>query len=226
MQAKKTEKANLENKKTTFFLIGMIIVLGVLWTAFEYRIYDIENNTYEEEAVAETVEEEVVNTARNEPPPPPPPPQSQTIIEVVDDNLDIDDDIDIDIEADEEDVIEEATVYEEEEDLGEEEEIFQFVEQQPSFPGGEEAMYKFLRDNIEYPQIARELQQQGTIYVQFVLEKNGKITNVKVVRGFSDECNAEASRVVKKMPNWSPGKQRGKAVRTMFTLPIKFILQG
>jgi protein TonB len=226
MQAKKTERANLENKKSTFFLIGMAVVLGVLWWAFEFRVYDIREVVFEQTAVEEVAEEEVMNTQRNEPPPPPPPPQQTTVIEVVDDDLDIDDDIDIDIEADEEDVIDDAPIIEEDEGEVEEEEIFKFVEQQPTFTGGEEAMYDYLRKNITYPDMARELGLQGKVFVQFVVEKDGRITNVKVVRGVSEDCDAEAARVVKKMPKWQPGKQRGKAVRTQFTLPVNFVLQS
>ena len=161
MQVNKTERANLEDKKITFFLVGMAFVLGALWWAFEFKTFDPVVVYEETTMVEEVVEEEVMQTQRNEPPPPPPPQQQTTVIEVVDDDLDIDDDIDIDIEADEEDVIDEAPVYEEEEEAVQEEEIFQFVEEQPQFPGGEEALYEYLRDNIEYPEMARELGMQG-----------------------------------------------------------------
>lgn len=102
--------------------------------------------------------------------------------------------------------------------------IFTVVEDMPSFPGGDEARIKFLRDNINYPQMAKENGIQGTVYVTFVVEENGKVTDVKVLRGIGSGCDEEAVRVVKMMPLWKPGKQSGKAVRVQFNMPIRFVL--
>ena len=105
-------------------------------------------------------------------------------------------------------------------------EIFTIVEEQPSFPGGEAALMEYLAKNISYPPMAKESGIQGTVFVTFVVEPNGSVTNVKILRGIGGGCDEEASRVVKNMPGWKAGKQRGKPVRVQFNLPIKFVLQG
>lgn len=105
-------------------------------------------------------------------------------------------------------------------------EIFTVVEEQPGFPGGDEARIQFLHENIKYPQLAKESGIQGTVYVNFVVEPDGSVSNVTVLRGIGGGCDEEAVRVVKAMPKWAPGKQRGRPVRVSFNMPIKFTLQG
>jgi protein TonB len=106
----------------------------------------------------------------------------------------------------------------------EEEKPLLVVEQNPEFSGGYEAMQKFLRDHINYPTLAQESGIQGTVFVQFVVSKTGKISNVKILRGIGGGCDEEAVRVVKDMPNWIPGRQNGQAVPVMFQIPVKFQL--
>ncbi|NCA80999.1 MAG: energy transducer TonB, partial [Sphingobacteriia bacterium] len=158
-----------------------------------------------------------------EPPPPPPAQQVTTILNIVDDKIVIDNDLEIDAEAD--DNVEEYSyveVVEEKEVV--EAEIFTVVEENPMFPGGDEARMNFLRENIKYPQMARESGIQGTVYVTFVVEPSGNITNIKILRGIGGGCDEEALRVVRQMPKWKPGKQRGKSVRVQFNMPIRFVL--
>lgn len=104
-------------------------------------------------------------------------------------------------------------------------EVFTVVETMPEFPGGQEAMLKFLVDNISYPEEARLKKIQGRVFVSFIVEKDGKVGNVKILRGIGGGCDEEALRVVGLMPNWKPGEQRGQAVRVAFNLPIRFALQ-
>jgi len=104
-------------------------------------------------------------------------------------------------------------------------EIFTVVEEQPGYPGGEEARIAYLQQNIKYPEEAKELGIQGKVFVTFVVEVDGSITDVRVLRGIGGGCDEEAIRVVKSMPRWVPGKQRGVPVRVQFNLPIKFTLQ-
>ena len=112
------------------------------------------------------------------------------------------------------------------EEVVEEEQIYQVVEQQPEFPGGMQALMKFLRDNIQYPRISRENNSQGKTYVNFVVNTDGSIQDVEVMKSSGDVyLDKEAIRVVKTMPKWNPGKQAGKAVRVRFTLPVSFRLQ-
>lgn len=102
--------------------------------------------------------------------------------------------------------------------------VFDFVEQEPSYPGGEEAMQAFIKENITYPEEAVKNKEQGRVYVKFVIEKDGSVSNVKVARGVSPSLDAEALRVIQSMPKWNPGMQRGKAVRTNVIVPIAFKL--
>jgi protein TonB len=106
-----------------------------------------------------------------------------------------------------------------------EEEIFLVVEEQPSFPGGEDKMFEYLYSNIKYPQVAKENNITGRVFLTFVVEKDGSIANAKILRDIGGGCGQEALRVVKNMPKWSPGKQRGKPVRVQFNLPVVFDLQ-
>jgi len=103
--------------------------------------------------------------------------------------------------------------------------IFMVVEEQPVFPGGEETRVNFLRENMSYPMKARESGIQGTVFVTFVIEKDGSITNAQILQGIGGGCDEEALRVTKMMPNWTPGKQKGQPVRTQFTMPIRFALR-
>lgn len=105
-----------------------------------------------------------------------------------------------------------------------EEEVFVVVEEEPEFPGGMEALYRYLASNIKYPELAKKEKIQGTVYVSFVVEKDGSVTNIKVLRDIGAGCGEEAVRVVRQMPKWKPGRQRGQRVRVQYNLPIKFSL--
>ena len=104
--------------------------------------------------------------------------------------------------------------------------IMDIIEIMPEYPGGEEARMKFIVENIEYPEIAREQNVQGTVYVSFIVEKDGSLTNIKILRGIGSACDKEVIRIVNKMPNWKAGTQRGKAVRVKFNMPVKFQLKN
>ncbi len=225
MELKKSKKADLENKKVIFIQIGLIVALGIIFLAFEWKTYEkAELEVFEREDI-ELVQEEIIQTKQEIKPPPPPPPKTVTIINVVEDDVEIEDEIEIDVEADMETEIEEFIPVEFEEEEVAEEEIFTVVESMPEFPGGETKLYRYLRQNIEYPQIANESGIQGRVFVTFVVEKDGSITDVQVLRGIGGGCDEEAVRVVKSMPKWKAGKQRGKPVRVQYNLPIKFTLQ-
>ncbi|RLD38720.1 MAG: energy transducer TonB [Bacteroidetes bacterium] len=224
MEQKKSEKANLENKRTIFLEIGFVLALAVVLVAFEYKSYDKVEYSNIERTVDDTPEEIIPITEQKVKPPPPKPPPQVTIINVVEDDVDVEDDIEIDIEFDEDEEMAEFEFVVEEEEI-EEEQIFLVVENMPEFPGGEAAMYKFIGKNIEYPRMAKESGISGRVYVTFVVERDGSVTDVKILRGIGGGCDEEAVRVIKKMPRWSPGKQRGKPVRVQYRMPIKFTLQ-
>ena len=102
----------------------------------------------------------------------------------------------------------------------------EFIEVLPEFPGGQEALFQFIKDNIKYPNEARKEGIQGTTYISFVIEKDGSISNIKWLRGIGAGCEEESMRVISMMPKWSPGTQRGKEVRCRFILPVKYTLEG
>lgn len=228
MEIKKSPKADLESKKLTFTLIGLVITLFVVWRVFEYKSYDKQTIDNLQQTV-EVIEEEMVEITKQEQPkvqPPQPKPQV-TQIEVVEDDVEVEDEIDINAEVDQDEIIEEyeyeAPEIEEEEIV--EAEVFLVVEEMPEFPGGPAKMMEYIQKNLKYPMMARESDIQGRVFIDFVVEPDGSISNVKVLRGIGGGCDEEAVRVVTSMPKWKPGKQRGSAVRVSFRVPIVFKLQ-
>lgn len=226
MEEKKSPKANLENKKLMFIQIGLIISLAVAWAVFEMKSYD--KREIDESLLRQTelLPEEMVEITKQEEPKPQPVemPKTTTQLEIVEDDVEVED-IEINAEMDQNEVVEEyvAPVIEEEEVV--EQEIFQIVEEMPAFPGGEAKLMEYVGKNVKYPQIARESGIKGRVFVSFVVEPDGSVSNVKVLRGIGGGCDEEAMRVVKAMPKWKPGKQRGKAVRVSYMLPVNFQLQ-
>jgi len=225
MEAKKTSKADLENKKSIFFQIGLILALVVVLVAFEYKSYDKITIDLQARVADDFAEEIIPITEQKVKPPPPPPPKQVTQIKIVEDDVEVEDDLDIDVEADDETVVEEYIPPSDDDEEVVEAEIFTVVESMPSFPGGMGELMKFLGQNINYPTLAKESGIQGRVFINFVVEPNGSISNVKVLRGIGGGCDEEAVRVVKSMPKWSPGKQRGKPVRVSYNFPVKFTLQ-
>lgn len=226
MEEKKSPKANLENKKLMFIQIGLIISLAVAWAVFEMKSYD--KREIDESLLRQTelLPEEMVEITKQEEPKPQPVemPKTTTQLEIVEDDVEVED-IEINAEMDQNEVVEEYVAPEIEEEEVVEQEIFQIVEEMPSFPGGEQKLMEYVGKNVKYPQIARESGIKGRVFVSFVVEPDGSVSNVKVLRGIGGGCDEEAMRVVKSMPKWKPGKQRGKAVRVSYMLPVNFQLQ-
>lgn len=220
----KSEKASLENKKFTFFLMGFIVALSIIYIGFEWK-----ENEIVVVAMASTdhlIEDEmdIIQTAEP-PPPPPPPPPAEVIVEtliIVEDDVEVaaidfsqyDDEVPVVIQAPIEVAIEE-----EDDDV-----IFMVVEKNPEFPGGQAAMMRWISENLRYPVIAQESGIQGRVTLQFVVNTDGSIVDIQVVRGVDPSLDREAVRVVSQMPRWSPGEQRGRPVRVRFTLPVVFRL--
>ncbi len=226
MEEKKTPKANLENKKLMFMQIGMIISLLIAWLAFEHKSYDkrqIDESLLNREVV---LDEEMVEITKQEEQKPQPveQPQQTTQLEIVEDDVETED-LNINAEVEQNEVIEEYVAPEVVEEEVVEQEIFQIVEEMPAFPGGEAKLMEYVGKNIKYPQIARETGIQGRVFIGFVVEPDGSVSNVKLLRGIGGGCDEEAMRVVKSMPKWKPGKQRGKAVRVSYQIPVFFKLQ-
>lgn len=225
MEEKKSPKANLENKKLMFTQIGLIISLLVAWLAFEHKSYDkreIDPSLLNREVV---VDEEMVEITKQEEPKPQPVevPKQTTQLEIVQDDVETED-IEINAEVEQNEVIEDYVAPEVVEEEVVEQEIFQIVEEMPAFPGGERALMEYVLKNVKYPQIARETGIQGRVFVGFVVEPDGSVSNVKILRGIGGGCDEEAMRVIKSLPKWKPGKQRGKAVRVSYQIPVVFKL--
>jgi len=225
MEEKKSPKANLENKKLMFTQIGLIISLLVAWLAFEHKSYDkreIDPSLLNREVV---VDEEMVEITKQEEQKPQPVevPKQTTQLEIVQDDVETED-IEINADVEQNEVIEEYVAPEVVEEEVVEQEIFQIVEEMPSYPGGEKALLEYVAKNIKYPQIARETGIQGRVFVGFVVEPDGSVSNVKILRGIGGGCDEEAMRVIKSLAKWKPGKQRGKAVRVSYQIPVVFKL--
>lgn len=226
MEVKKSPKADLENKKTVFMQIGLVVVLSLVFIAFEWTTTETDVN----EGLKideEEVEEEIIPITRQEevkPPPPPPPPKVTDVLNIVEDDVELEEELIIeDTEATEDDEVDFSDIQTEEE--VEESPVFFIVEDMPEFPGGDAALHKYLATSVEYPVIAQENGIQGRVYVKFVINTDGSVTDVQIARGVDPSLDKEALRVVRNMPKWKPGKQRGKAVRVSYTVPINFVLQ-
>jgi len=228
MELKKNPKADLENRRGLYLEIGLVVILVAALVAFNVKTYDKEEKEQVERQASEEIEDVIIQTQREELPPPPPPetPEVTTEFEVVEDDAEIKTELVVNAEVtDDTKNIAITPVKIEEEEEEEDVQIFTVVENDPEFPGGMEALYKYLRENIKYPSLARDNNITGKVYVTFVVERDGSIANPRVLKDIGGGCGQEAIRVVKAMPKWTPGKQRGKAVRVQFNLPVSFNLQ-
>ena len=229
MEIKKSDKANLENKKLLFVEIGLVISLAITLFAFEWTSTETEVAMLEDTQEL-VLEEEIIPITQEAPPPPPAAPKIPVLsdqIDIVDDEIEVDDDLFMNLEDDSSLGVEIMDYVEVEEEVVEEEAIpFQLVEEKPSFQGGDANTFsKWVNQRLEYPEIAKENGVQGRVTRQFTVEKDGSITKVKVLRGVDPSLDKEAVRVVSMSPKWKPGKQRDRAVPVTYTFPVIFQLR-
>ncbi|MBQ8811168.1 MAG: energy transducer TonB [Bacteroidales bacterium] len=229
MEIKKSEKANLENKKLLFVEIGLVISLAITFIAFEWTSKETKVSTLEDTAEV-VLEEEIIPITQETPPPPPAAPKIPILsdqIDIVDDEIELDDDMFMNLEDDASLGVEIMDYVEVEEEVVEEEAIpFQLVEEKPSFQGGDANQFsKWVNQRLVYPEIAKENGVQGRVTLQFTVEKDGSVTKVKVLRGVDPSLDKEAVRVVSQSPKWKPGKQRDRAVPVTYTFPVIFQLR-
>ena len=229
MEIKKSEKANLENKKLLFTEIGLIVSLLITFIAFEWTSTET-NTSMLEDNTEILVEEEMISTNIDTPPPPPPAPKIPVLsdqIDIVDDEIELEDDMFMNLEDDASLGVEIMDYIEVEEEAVEEEAIpFQLVEEKPSFQGGDANQFsKWVNSRLVYPEIAKENGVQGRVTLQFTVEKDGTVTKVKVLRGVDPSLDKEAVRVVSMSPKWKPGKQRDRSVPVTYTFPVIFQLR-
>lgn len=229
MEIKKTPKADLENKKSTWLLVGYVIVLAFMFVAFEWTKRDVKIDT--SQTVTDVVFEEEIEIPITEQPEvvAPPPPEAPSIAEtltIVEDDADVEETTIASSEETGQAVEIKYVPVAVEEEEPEEQTIFEVVEQMPEFPdGGMAGLMQYLSKNIKYPTIAQENGTQGRVTVQFVVNKDGSIVDAKVLRGVDPYLDKEALRVIGTMPKWKPGMQRGKPVRVKYTVPVMFRLQ-
>lgn len=230
MEIKKTPKADLENKKTLFREIGLILALAVVLLAFEWKTYDKQISTLGDNTAA-VIEEEMIPITNETPPPPAEAPKIPTVsdvIEIVDDDMKIENELIINTEDDKnlgvqiKDYVKGPV-----EEVIEDEEIpFTIVEEKPSFQGGDENTFtKWVASKLVYPEIAKENGVQGRVILQFLVGTDGSVSDVKVVRGVDASLDKEAARVVASSPKWKPGRQRNKPVKVRYTFPVIFQLR-
>ncbi len=227
MQIKKSQQASLEDKKFTYLLMGFVLVLSICFVALEWTEKEVTKYDVIDEELAFEEELDIQQTSQDVTPPPPPPApvQEVEILNVVENDVETQT-IEITSEETNEEVVIAPPVEEVKEEEEDEQVVFVVVETMPEFPGGTQALFKYLSENVKYPVIAQENGIQGRVICQFTVNKDGSIVDVEVVRSGGDaSLDKEAVRVIKSMPKWSPGKQRGKAVRVKYTVPVNFKLQ-
>jgi protein TonB len=233
MISRKTPKADLENKRSTWRALGFVASLSIILVALSFTSYDVATRqalNFE----ADLLEDEEIPVNVVTPPPPPPPPQQTTVIEIVDDEEEIEIELEIDdIELDEDTEIE---IIDDDEDLGDDN-PFMIVENMPALAActslrGDERhqctqmeIIRYVSKNTKYPHIAKDAGIQGTVFVYFVVAKDGYVKDVKILRDVDPRLDKEAKRVVESLPRFVPGQQRGKNVSVQYTIPVKFIIR-
>ncbi|SMG25340.1 protein TonB [Marivirga sericea] len=231
MELKKNPNVDIYRFKNVFFNFGLAVSISLVFAVFQYKTFDssalvdlgdVKDHTHEVLDIPPTIQ----------PPPPPPKIQLPEIIEVANEELIIDDlEINVDIEMNQETRITEIAFDDNlETDAPDEEkadEIFMIVEQAAEPVGGVRAFYAYVGDQLRdnYPAAASRMNIEGVVYIQFVIEKDGSITQVQAVKGIGGGCDELAVRVVENSPKWIPGKQRGRAVRSRKVIPIRFVLK-
>ena len=231
MEVKKSPKASLENKRFLFTEIGFVIALLAVLFAFDYSSKEKKVATLETETAAVEVEDMIPITQETPPPPEAAPkiPILSDQIDVVDDNIKIDDNMFQNLEDDANSGVEIMDYIEsapEEETIEEEAIPFQLVEEKPSFNGGDANEFsKWVNSRLVYPEIAKENGVQGRVTLQFTVNADGSVSNVKLLRGVDSSLDKEAVRVVSSSPKWKPGKQRDRAVKVTYTFPVIFQLR-
>ena len=238
MKIKKDPKVDLQKNSSLYFVIGLCLILFISWQAIEWKTYEKSVFDYESLTVQEEEEEEIpIINQPDLPPPPPPPPvaQAPTEIENVEDEKEVEETIIESSETTKDEIIEVERV-EIEEEVEEIDVPFAVIEDVPVYPGCEnvekdqlrtcfqDKINKHILKNFRYPEIAQEMGIQGRVYVNFVISKEGNITNIKM-RGPDKNLEKEAHRIISLLPNITPGKQRGKPVNVPFSIPIVFKLQ-
>ena len=227
MELKKSDKANLEKKRGYFLEIGLLVALGIALLGFEWQVSPPEEKLIET-AVAEEIPEEFVIPTRQEPPPPPPePPKVTDILDIVSDDVQVDSQVHIDIEVDMDTEIAVVVFTPAEAEEEEETILFHIVEDKPMFNGkdADVGFREWVSSKIVYPPVAAENGISGRVIYDFAIDKEGNVTDIRLLRGADPLLDAEVLRILKMSPKWTPGMQRGKPVKVRYQFPFMFQLQ-
>ncbi len=229
MEVKKTPKADLNNKKLLFVEVGLVLALLVTIFAFEHKTTEKKEAALSADDTA-LIEEEIIPIIQDTPPPPPETPKMPVLsdqIDIVDDNIKVDDNI-LNLEDDANLGVEIMDYVENvQEEVVEEEAIpFALVEEKPKFQGGDAKTFStWVSQHLEYPEIAKENGVSGRVMIEFTVMPDGKVANVKLLRGVDPSIDKEAIRVVQSSPKWTPGRQRDRAVKVTYQFPVIFTLR-
>jgi len=227
MLEKKSAKGDLDGKKTTFVLIGFVVVLAMVYVGFELFATQpkTEMMAVEDADFVAVVDEQVQSTDQTPPPAPPQQQQQEAVINVVENFIHVNTDFDFSSDFDMNESISDYVPIDIVETEVDNTPPLRVAEKLPEFPGGMEKFYEMLRNELQYPETARAANIQGPVMIEFVVEKNGSISNPKVLYSLFPDCDKEAIRALLQLPKWHPAEQMGKPVRCYFTLPIRFSLQ-
>jgi len=225
MEPKKTEKADLTKKSFLFFNIGLVATLALCIMAFTHKVYD--DTSAKDLDDNQALTEEIMEVPPTEQQPPPPPKIQQPQIIEVPDEEEIEEEIEInmDTEVTEDTKVEDIVIAPPAEEKEDVDQIFSVVEESAAPKGGINAFYEYVKSKMKYPAQARRMGIEGRVFVEFVIERDGRLTDVKALKGIGAGCDEEAVRIVQSSPAWNPGKQRGKPVRQRYVIPIFFKLQ-
>lgn len=226
MEIKKAKHVSLERKRNSFLLMGIVSALAFTLMAFEYSWENNATPNSQPELYIDLLESEIapISVPKVEKPVVAVQQKLSNVFKIVEE-LDRSEPSDVVKEPDFNDFEPLLVPFVMPEEKIKEETVFTIVEEMPSFPGGETALFQFIADNIDYPQMAVDAGVTGKVYVTFVVNKNGGIDNIKLLKGIGGGCDEEALRVLRSMPNWKPGYQRGKAVNVQYNIPIQFLLK-
>ena len=224
MEIKKTPEVDITRRSSMFLMVGLIVSLGVTLVAFEWKKYDL-GELMDLGMAGDDFEELMEIPPTVQPPPVIPPVQQPQVIAVPDDE-EIDEQIEIDIDVDlTEDTIIDEVVFDPEPTEEIAEDVVVFAEQEAIFPGGWDKWKRFLNKNLKYPKRAKRMGISGTVFLSFIVDKNGIISDIEVLREVGGGLDEEAIRVLKASPKWNPGLQRGRPVKSRMSIRIAFSLR-
>lgn len=225
MENKKNAKADLQKKSGLFFSIGMVLSLSMVVMAFEWKSPDDGKLVLASDNFGDEIDM-IAKVTVMEPPKPKPKPKIMVQPKIVETQEEVPDDIKMVFDpADFEDLPDDIFDGDGFEDEVVDDQIYVGAEQSPAPVGGLPAFYSYVQKNLRYPSRAKRMNVQGKVYVEFVVDKDGSLSDIKILKGIGSGCDEEALRVLKNAPNWKPGKQRGRPVRVRMTVPIIFRLQ-